>query len=166
MLRFAARSDNGDRMPIRGPAPDCCPRAASGHAAAVPPSAAINSRRRIWIAMRPSHGGHATGEDGITPGLAALRDFKPVYVGSGSRPCENVFRQGSGATLMQICALGHILDSPEQRVRFFCYARVILFRVFTQSGSQPELTSDGLMSATTGCGHHAPALTRLPARPA
>src|SRR6516225_7164355 len=67
--------------PITGIA-DCCARAASGHVAA-PPSAAINSRRRIWIAMRPSHGGHATGGDDITPGLAALRDFKPVYVGSG-----------------------------------------------------------------------------------
>ena len=38
------------------------------------------------------------------------------------------FRQGSGPTLMQVCALGHILNSPERRVRFFCYARVILFR--------------------------------------
>ena len=48
-------------------------------------SAAINSRRRIRIAMRPSHGGHATGEDNITPGRAALRDFKPACVGSGSK---------------------------------------------------------------------------------
>ena len=46
------------------------------------------------------------------------------------------FRQGSGPTLMQVCALGHILNSPERRVRFFCYAQVILFRVFTQPGSR------------------------------
>jgi hypothetical protein len=38
----------------------------------------------MWIGMRPSHGGHATGWDDITPGRAALRNFKPVYVGSGS----------------------------------------------------------------------------------
>src|SRR5262245_9411929 len=38
------------------PAFDVCARAASGHAAA-PPSVTINSRRRIWIAMRPSRGG-------------------------------------------------------------------------------------------------------------
>src|SRR6516225_935695 len=89
----------------------------------------------------------------------AAQQNRPLDFRFGSRPCENVFRQGSGATLMQICALGHILDSPEQRVRFFCYARVILFRVFTQSGSQPELTSDGLMSALASCGHNAPWFT-------
>ena len=38
---------------------DVCARAASGHAA-TPPSAAMNSRRRMRIAMRPSRGGHAT----------------------------------------------------------------------------------------------------------
>jgi hypothetical protein len=54
---------------------------------------------------------------------------------------------------MQICALGHILDSPEQRIRFFCYARVILFRVFTQSGSQPEAAASSRMSATASSGH-------------
>ena len=32
---------------------------------------------------------------------------------------------------MQVCALGTHLNSPERRVRFFCYAWVILFRVFT-----------------------------------
>ena len=37
----------------------CCARAASGHAATAPPSAAINSRRPMWIAMRPSRAGHA-----------------------------------------------------------------------------------------------------------
>ena len=43
--------------PIIG-AVGCCARDATGHAAA-PPSGTINSRRRMWIAMRPSHGGHA-----------------------------------------------------------------------------------------------------------
>jgi hypothetical protein len=33
--------------------PSCCARAASGHAAAAPPSVNMNSRRRMWIAMRP-----------------------------------------------------------------------------------------------------------------
>ena len=32
----------------------CCARAASGHATATPPSVNMNSRRRMWIAMRPS----------------------------------------------------------------------------------------------------------------
>jgi hypothetical protein len=40
------------RDPITGIA-DCCARAASGHAAAAPPSVNMNSRRRMWIAMRP-----------------------------------------------------------------------------------------------------------------
>ena len=31
-----------------------CAPAASGHAAAAPPSVTMNSRRRIWIGMRPS----------------------------------------------------------------------------------------------------------------
>ena len=35
----------------------CCARAASGHAAAAPPSVNMNSRRRMWIAMRPSRRG-------------------------------------------------------------------------------------------------------------
>src|SRR5262245_17379729 len=43
--------------------------------------------------MRPSLlGGQCNGEDHITPGPAALRDFNPAYVGSGSkvalRPCR------------------------------------------------------------------------------
>jgi len=29
----------------------CCPRAASGHATAVPPSVAKNFRRPMWLAM-------------------------------------------------------------------------------------------------------------------
>src|SRR5262245_10449413 len=40
------------RNPITGIAA-CCERAASGHAAAAPPSVNMNSRRRMWIAMRP-----------------------------------------------------------------------------------------------------------------
>src|SRR5215470_889231 len=34
--------------------------------------------------MRPSHGGHATEGTISHPNRAALRDFKPAYVGSGS----------------------------------------------------------------------------------
>jgi hypothetical protein len=36
----------------------CCARAPSGHADAVLPSKVINSRRPMWIAMRPSRRGH------------------------------------------------------------------------------------------------------------
>ena len=32
----------------------CCALAASGHAAAAPPSVAKNFRRSMWLAMRPS----------------------------------------------------------------------------------------------------------------
>ena len=39
--------------PITGIRSACCARAASGHAAAAPPSVNMNSRRRMWIAMRP-----------------------------------------------------------------------------------------------------------------
>src|SRR5262245_5767922 len=40
--------------------------------------------------MRPSLlGGQCNGEDHITPGPAALRDFNPAYVGSGCWSCEN-----------------------------------------------------------------------------
>jgi hypothetical protein len=42
----------GDRLlmnPITGTA--CCARAASGHAAAAPPSVAKNFRRPMWLAM-------------------------------------------------------------------------------------------------------------------
>jgi hypothetical protein len=63
--------------------PACCARAASDHTAAALPSVTTNSRRRMWIAMRPSPGGHAIGGDIITPGRAALRHFIPNYVGTG-----------------------------------------------------------------------------------
>jgi hypothetical protein len=47
----------------------------------------MNSRRRIRIALRPSKGVCNGGND-ITPNRAALRDFNPAYVGSGSTPLE------------------------------------------------------------------------------
>src|SRR5262245_22891411 len=40
--------------PVRATLPDCCARAASGHATAAPPSAASNSRRPMVTVMRPS----------------------------------------------------------------------------------------------------------------
>jgi hypothetical protein len=46
-------SDPLRRNPTTGIA-GCCARAASGHVAAAPPSENTNSRRRMWIAMRPS----------------------------------------------------------------------------------------------------------------
>jgi len=39
---------------------------------------------------------------------------------------------------MWVSALRHMLNSAELRIRFFCYARVILFRLFTQPRSQAE----------------------------
>jgi hypothetical protein len=39
--------------PMRRTRSGCCARAASGHAAAAPHSVNMNSRRRMWIAMRP-----------------------------------------------------------------------------------------------------------------
>src|SRR6516165_1760821 len=62
----------------------------------VVPLAASWSRRVMVIAMRPSHGGHATRGDDITPGRAALRDFQPAYVGSGQT------RNRLGAPLCQL----------------------------------------------------------------
>ena len=46
MLRAAVATESGDMTPTNGVA-GCCPRAASGHAAA-PPSPAMNSRRLIY----------------------------------------------------------------------------------------------------------------------
>src|SRR5262245_6280497 len=48
-----ASSDVGWSKPITGIA-GCCARAASGHAAAAPPSATINSRRPMVTVIRPS----------------------------------------------------------------------------------------------------------------
>jgi hypothetical protein len=44
----------GIRHPIQNPTTGiatCCARAASGHAAAAPPSVAKNFRRPMWLAM-------------------------------------------------------------------------------------------------------------------
>jgi hypothetical protein len=76
------------------------------------------------------------------------------HVGVGSWSCENDFRQGCGATLMQRSVLGHIINSPEPRIRFFCGAQVILFRVFTQPGSPPEVAVYTLVSAIASSSGH------------
>jgi hypothetical protein len=49
----------------------CCACAASGHAAAAPPSVAKNFRRSMWLAMRPSGWGviHAMDTTFPSPGL-------------------------------------------------------------------------------------------------
>jgi hypothetical protein len=46
----------GLKYPILRTRSGCCPRAASGHAAAALPSVTMKSRREMWIAMRPSRG--------------------------------------------------------------------------------------------------------------
>ena len=49
----ACRNNPVSRLPgIAG----CCARAASGQAVTAPPSVRMNSRRRMWVAMRPSRG--------------------------------------------------------------------------------------------------------------
>src|SRR5262249_39895329 len=56
-LRGKCQVSSGDlalRYPITGIA-GCCARAASGHVAAAPPSAASNSRRPMVTVIRPSH---------------------------------------------------------------------------------------------------------------
>jgi hypothetical protein len=70
------------RMP-----PACCARAASGHAAA-PPSSVMNSRRLILltcIRYPELVQGSITHWGASSQGLAALRDFDPVFVGLGSK---------------------------------------------------------------------------------
>src|SRR5215469_14427487 len=49
MLKFGSGSSErpGDRMPSRGTFVACCARAASGHAAAAPPSSVMNLRRLV-----------------------------------------------------------------------------------------------------------------------
>src|SRR5262249_38877010 len=55
------RCDNRTRSP-------CCARAASGHAATAPPSAAKNFRRSMWLAIVTLRGViHAMGDDTTLP---------------------------------------------------------------------------------------------------
>src|SRR5262249_19241360 len=51
------------KKPIVGSFLGCCPRAASGHAAAAPPSAASNSRRPMVTVIRPSRAKVRKGND-------------------------------------------------------------------------------------------------------
>ena len=44
--------DADTNTPTRGNRPDCCARAASGHAAAAPPSSAMSSRRLTFALIR------------------------------------------------------------------------------------------------------------------
>src|SRR5215813_3170276 len=73
------------RIPMVTIFPACCARAASGHAAAAPPSAASNSRRPMVTVIRPSRARcvkgtyHATSVLSLTarhPARAARLDFK------------------------------------------------------------------------------------------
>ena len=54
LARASSVGGSAPRNPMRPVFAAHCPRAASGHAAAVPPSVNMDSRRRRWIAMRPS----------------------------------------------------------------------------------------------------------------
>ena len=49
--------EEGARSPMIGSLARCCPRAASGHANAVPPSEAMNFRLAMLIGIGPSSGG-------------------------------------------------------------------------------------------------------------
>src|SRR5262249_37014325 len=70
-----------------GPLPDCA-RAANGHAAAAPPSSVMKSRRftagtSVLPLERIAH-------PQLRQETAALRDFAPAYVGSGSVATDEV----------------------------------------------------------------------------
>src|SRR6516162_7538652 len=56
--------DTAERNPTRQSLLDCSACAARGHATTEPTRVRMNSRRWIWIAMRPSHGGHAHATEG------------------------------------------------------------------------------------------------------
>src|SRR6516164_7739845 len=63
--------DTAERKPMRRSLLDCCAGAARGHATTEPPSVDKNCRRRMWIAMRPSGGGHAHATEGRYHALIA-----------------------------------------------------------------------------------------------
>src|SRR5262249_1115979 len=73
-----------DSTPIRCIRSRCCPRAATGHATAAPPTSLMNSRRHftgpVLLVLPMEWISHLT-----IAGDAALRDFNPPYDGFGSR---------------------------------------------------------------------------------
>src|SRR5262249_36334651 len=80
-LRNAAARGASDDPALTNPTTgivDCCARAATGHAAAAPPSSVMNSRR--FTPTSPV----LPNERNSPQGTAALRDFDSVYAADGS----------------------------------------------------------------------------------
>src|SRR5215831_1924253 len=78
---LAAEGVAAPRKPIVRCLPDCCARAASGHATA-PPSSVMNVRLLTAQHLPRSN------EKIITQETAAPRDFAPLYAADGSQPEE------------------------------------------------------------------------------
>ena len=85
-------------MPIRRTRSDFCACEANGHAAAIPPSAQITSRRWIWIAMR-------------SPAKVRHRQLKIMAGRRGCLPCDRSEKGHSrlgGASWRS----GHVRNAP------------------------------------------------------
>jgi hypothetical protein len=76
---------------------------------AAPPSSVMKSRRfsRPNCMRRPSQGNprQHNALASISQELAAVRDFDPVYVSSGSCPCENFSGRATRSNLRAIASL-------------------------------------------------------------
>jgi hypothetical protein len=97
----------------------CCARGASGHATTPLPSATINSRRRMWIAVPPSQWGHAT--ERTISHLDVLRcgiSNRPMSVAGHSRRTASL--QGFVA-----CPLPSVCDgiAASQKSAAWCHNR-------------------------------------------
>jgi hypothetical protein len=71
----------------------------------------------MWIAMRPSRWGSCNGGNDITPGRAALRDFKLAYVGSGLKREATFFGLMSASASCGHAAARGFRASPVANVR-------------------------------------------------
>src|SRR5262245_40398197 len=100
-------SDSGDarfKYPITGTA-DCCPRAASGHAAATLPNATSNSRRPMVTVIRPSRARCVKGT--IPRHERAVFTFKMGRIAGCFHLCRNV----RGQTKLRIALEGRVFVS-------------------------------------------------------
>src|ERR1700748_1398096 len=111
-------------MPMRGILTDCCARAASGHAAAAPPSAASNCRRPIVTFIRPSRARCVKGR--------ISRREPAVWTGRHPRRAERT--PGTG------CCNG---PTPALRLRFDSQGELFRLRFLAQRSSYVALGALG-----------------------